>query len=164
MYFFISSPLLKCKMQNAKCKMNVAVVKADLYMKQQHMHPGNDTHCHCEEHGPKPCDVAISRKKVTKPKIVFENDRKNAIAFCAIGQPHQFYSFLKQFYNVVETIDFSDHHKYSKKDIEKMIEIAKKNNTNTFITTQKDETKLYDLIKDIKEYSFNVLELENIIE
>ena len=101
---------------------------------------------------------------VTKAKIVFENERKNAVAFCAIGQPQQFYSFLKQFYNVVETLDFSDHHKYSKKDIEKLIKIAKENNTNTFITTQKDETKLYDLIKDIKEYSFNVLELENIIE
>jgi len=101
---------------------------------------------------------------VTKAKIVFENERKKVVAFCAIGQPQQFYAFLKQYYDVVETVDFSDHHKYTNKDIEKLISIARKNNTNTLITTQKDETKLNELIKNIRDYSFNVLELENTIE
>ncbi len=84
----------------------------------------------------------------------------SAIAFCAIGQSGQFFNFAKQFYNLKETVSFCDHHKYTKKDILNLITLAKKHKINTFITTQKDEAKLTDLIKDIKSYSFNVLELE----
>ena len=87
-------------------------------------------------------------------------DFKSAIAFCAIGQPVQFFNFAKMFYEVKQEVIFEDHHKYCKNDIKKLIQIAKNQNTNTFITTQKDETKLVDLIKDLKGYCFNVLELE----
>jgi len=89
---------------------------------------------------------------------------EKAIAFCAIGQPIQFYNFAKQFYKIVQTITFADHHKYSKDDIEALLTFAKKYNINTFITTQKDETKLYELIKDIKGYCFNVLSLKSEIK
>ena len=41
---------------------------------------------------------------------------------------------------------------------------AKKENIHSFITTQKDETKLLNLIKSINNYSFNVLELKSVIE
>lgn len=85
-----------------------------------------------------------------------------AVAFCAIGQPDQFFQFAREFYDLKETIAYPDHHKYTKKDIEKLIKIASK--TRVFITTQKDETKLLDLIKDIKGYSFNVLELKTVID
>ena len=42
-----------------------------------------------------------------------------------------------------------------------LIKLAKNHEINTFITTQKDETKLLSLTKNITKYSFNVLELEN---
>ncbi|MBQ8635642.1 tetraacyldisaccharide 4'-kinase [bacterium] len=90
-------------------------------------------------------------------------NKEQAVAFCAIGQPEQFFDFAKKYYEI-ETVAFDDHHQYTKTDIEKLIKIAKENNINTFITTQKDETKLYSLVKDIKEYSFNVLELKVEIE
>lgn len=85
--------------------------------------------------------------------------RQKAIAFCAIGQPEQFFDFASNFYEIIPVI-FEDHHKYTKNDIKNMIKIANQNDTNIFITTQKDETKLFSLTNEIKDYSFNVLELE----
>ena len=101
----------------------------------------------------------------TKAKIKYNiQEYQKAVAFCAIGQPEQFFTFLQKKYNVVKKIFFEDHHTYTKKDIDMLIKTAKTYNTNIFIMTQKDETKIQPLIKDIKGYSFNVLELKNIIE
>ncbi len=95
----------------------------------------------------------------SKAKIKLNNQK--AIAFCAIGQPTQFFDFAKKYYDLAETIAFDDHHKYQKGDIDYLIKLAKTHKINTFITTQKDETKLLNLTKNITKYSFNVLELEN---
>lgn len=101
----------------------------------------------------------------TKADILISTSLKqDAIAFCAIGQSEQFFDFAKQIYNLKETIAFEDHHKYSHQDIKSLIEKAKKHNIATFITTQKDETKLLEILKAYNGYSFNVLELRNIIE
>ncbi len=54
-------------------------------------------------------------------------------AMCAIGQPQQFYDFLKD-YNVVETVTFDDHHQYSATDIVAI--------SGSIITTEKDAVKL----------------------
>lgn len=54
-------------------------------------------------------------------------------AVCAIGQPQQFYDFLKDF-NVVKTVTFDDHHKYLPSDI---LDIS-----GNIVTTEKDAVKL----------------------
>ncbi len=95
----------------------------------------------------------------SRAKVKLNNSK--AIAFCAIGQPTQFFDFAKKYYDLAETIAFDDHHKYQKSDIDYLIKLAKTHEINTFITTQKDETKLLNLTKDLTKYSFNVLELEN---
>lgn len=97
----------------------------------------------------------------TKAEVL---NRKKAVAFCAIGQPQQFFDFAKDYYEIVETVAFDDHYKYTKDDIKKLIQIARKHKTNVFLTTQKDETKLMEIINDFNNYSFNVLELECVIE
>lgn len=61
------------------------------------------------------------------------------IAFSAIGQPQQFYKFLKDF-DVVKTIDFDDHHNYTQANIN---ELSK--HGEFFITTEKDAGKLLSL-------------------
>lgn len=99
----------------------------------------------------------------TNAQIILNNKPK-AIAFCAIGQPEQFFDFAREFYDIKKEFAFNDHYKYQKSDIKELIKKAKEENLNTFITTQKDETKLKDLIKDIKDYSFNVIELDIKIE
>ncbi len=90
-------------------------------------------------------------------------NKESAIAFCAIGQPEQFFNFAREFYEITPIV-FEDHHKYTKADIKELIKTAKENNAKTFITTQKDETKLLELTKDISDYSFNVLELKTTLE
>ena len=90
-------------------------------------------------------------------------NNEKAVAFCAIGQPDQFFNFARKFYDISEFV-FEDHHKYTKSDIDNLIKFAQKNDISTFITTQKDEAKLKNLINGIQGYSFNILELEVVIE
>ncbi len=56
-----------------------------------------------------------------------------AYAICAIGQPEQFYAFLKD-YDIVSTITFDDHHRYTEEEISKI--------NGDIITTEKDAVKL----------------------
>ena len=60
-------------------------------------------------------------------------------AISAIGQPQQFYDFLKD-YNVVKTITFDDHHQYAPIDI---VDID-----GAIITTEKDAVKLARFDRD----------------
>ena len=116
----------------------------------------------------KPIQVCSMKPKriynlLTKAEVKLQ-DKQDIIAFCAIGQPEQFYDFVSEYYNIVEKISFDDHHKYTKTDINNLIKLAKKHNISNFISTQKDETKLKPLICNLNSYSFNILELENVIE
>lgn len=60
-------------------------------------------------------------------------------AICAIGQPGQFFDFLKD-YKVKEMIPFDDHHQYKIEDIE--------NIKGNIVTTEKDAVKLKNFDKD----------------
>ncbi len=104
----------------------------------------------------------------TKADVIFnkplntnteENFKPKAIAFCAIGQPRQFFDFANQYYDIVEKVSYNDHHKYDENDIKRLMLLADENNANIFITTQKDETKLSPLVNGITGYNFNVMEL-----
>ena len=97
---------------------------------------------------------------LTKQEVA--SNKEPAIAFCAIGQPEQFFDFAKDFYEITPVV-FEDHHKYTKEDIKKLIQKAQEMNISTFITTQKDETKLIEFVKNENNYSFNVLELKTTI-
>lgn len=60
-------------------------------------------------------------------------------AICAIGQPGQFFDFLKD-YKLKEMIPFDDHHQYKIEDIE--------NIKGNIVTTEKDAVKLKNFDKD----------------
>jgi len=60
--------------------------------------------------------------------------KSKVTGICAIGQPEQFYEFVKQKFNLIKTVTFDDHHSY------KFDEIAKFN--ENIITTEKDAVKL----------------------
>ena len=55
-------------------------------------------------------------------------------ALCAIGQPEQFFNFLKPKYEILSKIEFDDHHCYQKTDIDYI--------KGNIITTEKDAVKL----------------------
>lgn len=60
-----------------------------------------------------------------------------ATALCAIGQPKQFYAFLKD-YKIKETVDFDDHHIYMEDEIP----------SGVIITTEKDAVKMQNFNRD----------------
>jgi tetraacyldisaccharide 4'-kinase len=65
------------------------------------------------------------------------------VAFCAIARPVEFATMLQDAgCGVVETVAFPDHHRYTKADMERVIEVAKSLNGSGFVTTEKDAVKL----------------------
>jgi tetraacyldisaccharide 4'-kinase len=65
------------------------------------------------------------------------------VAFCAIARPEGFASLLQDAgCGVVETVAFPDHHRYTKADIERVMDVAKSVNGSGFVTTEKDAVKL----------------------
>ncbi len=65
------------------------------------------------------------------------------VAFCAIARPEGFAAMLQDAgCGIVETVAFSDHHRYSMADIERVVEVAKGLNGSGFVTTEKDAVKL----------------------
>lgn len=64
------------------------------------------------------------------------------VAFSAIGQPKQFYKFLKD-YSLVKTVDFDDHHNYNQSDVDKICKHCEED--AVLVTTEKDAGKLLNL-------------------
>ena len=80
----------------------------------------------------------------TEPDTVYNintgkvlNPENKAIAVCAIGQPEQFYAFLKN-YNIADKVSFDDHHIYTEEELPKGI----------IITTEKDAVKMKDFSRN----------------
>lgn len=113
----------------------------------------------------------IIGKKLKKDTIVcysepddiyntFEHEVKlgkdeKVLAFSAIGQPQQFYDFLKD-YNVVKTVSFDDHHRYSQSDVEKLQQSCIELDAKALVTTEKDNAKLIDLALYLKVFALKL--------
>jgi tetraacyldisaccharide 4'-kinase len=71
------------------------------------------------------------------------------VAFCAIARPEGFAAMLQDAgCGVVETVAFPDHHRYSKADLERVMEVAKSLNGSGFVTTEKDAVKLTKAMRE----------------
>jgi len=67
------------------------------------------------------------------------------LAFCALGNPENFFAQLRrENFDVIAAEKFPDHHFYSPKDIEKLEKIAGQNGAEILLTTAKDAVKLKD--------------------
>ncbi len=100
-------------------------------------------------------DIIINPK--TGEKI--NKKQKNIYAFCAIGQPDSFYNFLKKDFNILGITTYSDHHKYTNKNLKELEQDAISRGAEAIITTEKDYVK-------ISEHNFSkiplfVLKLKN---
>ncbi|MBR6162868.1 tetraacyldisaccharide 4'-kinase [bacterium] len=87
------------------------------------------------------------------PEVVYNLTDKNIlqkgsriIAFSAIGQPKDFYSFLQKDYKLTAVVDFEDHHDYTLSDIERLVRIARKEKISNLVTTEKDAVKIASLV------------------
>lgn len=89
------------------------------------------------------------------PKPIKTTNHK-AIAFAGIGRPEKFYHSMRTLgFDLVETIDFPDHHQYSIKELEQLISQAQAKNALLY-TTSKDYVKIPSILQS----QFKVLEIE----
>ena len=96
-----------------------------------------------------------------KPKNIDEFRNKKITAFAGIGNPKNFFDLLKDNkLNIVETIKFPDHHKYSEKELNNLLNKIKENNT-ILLTSEKDYFRISESYKkNIKCLKIKV-EIEN---
>ena len=96
-----------------------------------------------------------------KPQNISEFQNKKVVAFAGIGNPENFFDLLKDNkLNIIETIKFPDHHKYSEKELENLLNKIKENNV-ILLTTEKDYFRISENYKkNIKCLKIKV-EIEN---
>lgn len=104
-------------------------------------------------------------KTIVKAKINVTNleefKDKKLIAFCGLAYPQKFFSLLKrEVMEVIETLNFPDHHNYSKSELEKICKIAQKKGAYP-VTTKKDWVKFPADFKDKIPYLDIDLEFED---
>ena len=86
------------------------------------------------------------------------------IVFSGIGNHNTFVNMLiENKLNIIQDIEFPDHYKYSIKDIKKLYDIAKKNNSK-ILTTEKDYLRLSDEYKKNIQFTQINLEIKEIDE
>lgn len=80
----------------------------------------------------------------------------DAVAFAGIGRPEKFYASMRELgFNLVETVDFPDHHRYTAVELNRLIDKARSKDALLF-TTAKDFVKIPT---QMQKY-FRVLEIE----
>lgn len=133
--------------------INVGIKKADLIIIV-----GEDKHQIAQKFG--------TNKKIINAKIVPTNCKdfykKSVIAFCGIGRPEKFFnSLIQSNINIITKFSYPDHHQYQEREIRKMINLAKQNNT-ILITTKKDWVRLDKTYQNQIAYLDIKIEFENI--
>jgi tetraacyldisaccharide 4'-kinase len=93
-------------------------------------------------------DALVPMGEVAAPKNMVWRVRRQmivagiegkAIAFCGIARPEQFFSGLSDLgIEIVEKVSFSDHHRYTGKDIARLLEFKTRAGARSLITTEKD--------------------------
>ncbi|MBQ7450918.1 tetraacyldisaccharide 4'-kinase [bacterium] len=108
------------------------------------------------------CDMKLDTPYNIETNEPFNYER--VLAFCAIGQPEQFFNLLTA--NVAAQEVFEDHHRYSEEDIEYLIKKAGEHGVSALITTEKDAVKIKNLqnAKKIKIYAAKLVPNINIEE
>ena len=96
-----------------------------------------------------------------EPQNIKEFKNKKIVAFAGIGNPENFFDLLKDNkLDIVETIKFPDHHKYSEKELENLLSKIKENNA-ILLTTEKDYFRISESFKKNIEYLKIKVEIEN---
>lgn len=107
----------------------------------------------------------IGDKKIVKANIIASNLNefvgKKLIAFCGLAYPQKFFSFiLQKKLNLIKSVPFADHHFYTNQDLDKLLEISKKEGA-TLITTKKDWVKFSPKYREQISYLNIDIEFEN---
>ena len=96
-----------------------------------------------------------------KPQNIDDFKNNKIIAFAGIGNTGNFFELLKENnINVLEELNFPDHHKYSEKEIENLINQSKRKNA-ILLTTEKDCFRIKENYKENIKYLKIKVEIEN---
>ena len=94
--------------------------------------------------------LATAQNRDNKTKAKIQNIKNKALAFCALGNPQNFFEQLKsENFNLISTETFPDHHFYKQNDIEKIEKQAREASAEILLTTAKDAVKLKNLNFDL---------------
>lgn len=106
------------------------------------------------------CPIFVSHNEFSKITLVGDRvetigtrnpelKTQNFLAFCALGNPRNFFEQLRrENFNVAATEIFPDHHYYSPRDIAKLGEKMRRTRASAALTTVKDAVKLAGLKAD----------------
>jgi len=87
-------------------------------------------------------DTPLFLAKVVPQDLQAEIIGEKVVAFAGIGRPQKFFkSLLNVGIDVIETVEFPDHHKFSQDDIMKLVELAADKDA-ALVTTRKDYVRL----------------------
>ena len=103
------------------------------------------------------CPIYVSENRISKLTELkdfqagrtttdYQQPSKNkAFAFCALGNPSNFYEQLRQEkFNLTAARDYPDHHFYTARDVAELNEQTRRAGANSLLTTAKDAVKLAD--------------------
>tara|TARA_B100002051_G_scaffold104294_1_gene99592 strand:- start:53 stop:985 length:933 start_codon:yes stop_codon:yes gene_type:complete len=103
--------------------------------------------------------IFYSKYKITNLDK-FKN--KKVLAFAGIGNPSNFFELLKENYiDLLKAYSFPDHHNYSKRDFDKIIEENPDLGPIKVVTTEKDYFRMNEKQKQSCDYIKVDLEIEN---
>jgi tetraacyldisaccharide 4'-kinase len=88
---------------------------------------------------------------------------QRSAAFCAVGNPQSFFSQLRaEGHELTFTKVFPDHYSYTQRDLDRLVNGAKKTGAEALITTAKDAVKLQSLIIAMPCYILEIsIDVEN---
>lgn len=100
--------------------------------------------------------------KLIEAQIIAKNyeklQKKSVIAFCGLAYPEKFFGFLSKLgFELVDAIEFSDHHDYTDEELQDFLQISEEKDA-ILLTTKKDWVKFKGKYK--KKINFLEIELE----
>lgn len=82
-----------------------------------------------------------------EPEPLKSLTQKKVLAFAGIGKPESFFSTLAELgASVTHTVEFMDHHPYSREDVDRLLSWAKLTHAEALITTEKDAMRLENFL------------------
>ena len=82
------------------------------------------------------CSAVVWR---IRREVTVDTPCQRPVAFCGLGRPPQFFAHLRNLgIELADTIPFPDHHRYTEKDVARLLDLKSSTRAAGFITTEKD--------------------------
>ena len=109
--------------------------------------------------------LSLPRSKIPvwqmRKNIHFLGTVSRVVAFCGIARAEQFFAGLRELgMDLAWTISFPDHHRYTQRDIDRLLKAQVDSGAKGFVATEKDTINLGSLINRLPTFEAAGLELE----